>query len=291
MSKTGLVLEGGGMRGIYTAGVLDVFMEHGVRFDGVIGVSAGAIHGCSYLSGQQGRGIRYYKKYCADPRFMSVRSLIKTGNIVGVDFCYHELPDVLDPYDHKAFLACDTEFYATCSNLETGKAEYLRVTDMKGQIDYVRASATLPYVSRIVEIDGNKYLDGGCTDSIPVDAFINMGFERNVLILTRPDSHVREKEHGLMAKIRYRKYPEFVKALLSHHERYNATKARIAELKEEGSVFVISPAEELNIGRLEGDPEQVQRVYDIGRGDGERAMADLKKWLSEKTEERGKGNE
>lgn len=291
MSKTGLVLEGGGMRGIYTAGVLDVFMEHGIRFDGVIGVSAGAIHGCSYLSGQRGRGIRYYKKYCKDPRFMSVRSLIKTGNIVGVDFCYHELPDILDPYDHEAFLACDTEFYATCSNLETGKAEYLRVTDMKGQIDFVRASATLPYVSRIVDIDGKKYLDGGCTDSVPVDAFINMGFERNVLILTRPDSHVREKEHGLMAKIRYRKYPEFVKALFSHHERYNATKARIAELKKEGSVFVISPAEELNIGRLEGDPEQIQRVYDIGRADGERAIADLKKWLSEKTEERGKVNE
>ena len=278
MTKTGLVLEGGGMRGIYTAGVLDVFMERGIRFDGVIGVSAGAIHGCSYLSGQKGRGIRYYKKYCNDPRFMSFRSLIKTGNIVGVDFCYHELPDVLDPYDHEAFLGCDTEFYATCSNLETGKAEYLRVTDMREQIDIVRASATLPYVSKVVEIQGKKYLDGGCTDSVPVDAFINMGFERNVLILTRPATHVRQNEHGLMAKIRYRKYPEFVKALLSHHHRYNATKKRIAEIEADGKIFVISPAEELEIGRLEVDPEKIQAVYDIGRADGEAAIEDLLRW-------------
>lgn len=278
MIRTGLVLEGGGMRGIYTAGVLDVFMERGICFDGVIGVSAGAIHGCSYLSEQKGRGIRYYKKYCNDPRFMSFRSLIKTGNIVGVDFCYHELPDVLDPYDHDAFLANGTEFYVTCSNLETGKAEYLRVTDMRGQIDLVRASATLPYVSKVVVIDGKRYLDGGCTDSVPVDAFINMGFERNVLILTRPASHVRQKEHGLMAKLRYRKYPEFLKALFSHHHRYNATKKRIAELEAEGKIFVIAPKEELEIGRLEGDPEKIQRVYDIGRADGEAAIEALLRW-------------
>ena len=277
--KTGLVLEGGGMRGIYTAGVLDVFMEHGIRFDGVIGVSAGAIHGCSYLSGQKGRGIRYYKKYCSDPRFMSVRSLIKTGNIVGVDFCYHELPDVLDPYDNDAFLKCETEFYATCSNLETGKAEYLRITDMKEQIDYVRASATLPYVSRIVEIDGKKYLDGGCTDSVPVEAFMKMGYGRNVLVLTRPSSHVRQKEHGAMAKLKYRKYPHFVATLLDHHNRYNATKAKIAELEREGSAFVIAPDAELEIGRLEGDPEKIQKIYEIGRADGEKRLGAMLDWL------------
>lgn len=270
------------MRGIYTAGVLDVFMERGVRFDGVIGVSAGAIHGCSYLSGQLGRSLRYYKKYCSDPRFMSMKSFIATGNVVGVDFCYHELPDKLDLYDHDAFLRSDSEFYVTCTNVESGEAEYIRVTDMRGQIDYLRASASLPYLSQIVEIDGEKYLDGGCSDSIPVEAFIDMGFERNVLILTRPADHVRKPEHPLAARLIYRKYPAFVRSLVDHHERYNRTKAKIAELEGEGKVFVIQPAESLNIGRLEKDPEKVQRVYDLGRADGEKYTDKMKKWLSER---------
>lgn len=281
MTKTGLVLEGGGMRGLFTAGVLDVFMEHGIRFDGVIGVSAGAIHGCSYLSDQKGRGIRYYKKYCSDPRFMSFKSLIKTGNIVGVDFCYHQLPDKLDPYDHDAFLknAQSTDFFVTCTNVESGEPEYVRITDMRGQIDYLRASATLPYVSRIVKLENKKYLDGGCTDSIPVDAFMSMGYTKNVLILTRPASHVRQPEHSMMAKLMYGRYKKFVKALYTHHDRYNATTARIARLEKEGKVFVIRPDEELNIGRLENDTQKIQRVYDIGVSHGKAQIAALKQWL------------
>ena len=146
--KTGLVLEGGGMRGIYTAGVLDVFMENGITFDGVIGVSAGAIHGCSFVSGQKGRSIRYYMKYCRNWQFMSFRSLLLTGNIAGEKFCYHTLPEKLDPYDYEAFKKSPTKFYVGCSNVETGKAEYLPITDMKEQIDRMRASASLPLVSR-----------------------------------------------------------------------------------------------------------------------------------------------
>ena len=212
---------------------------------------------------------------------MSMRSFITTGNVVGVDFCYHELPDKLDIYDHDAFLrnVKDTAFYATCTNVETGKPEYCRITDMRTQIDYLRASATLPYISRIVEINGKKYLDGGCTDSIPVEAFRKMGYERNVVVLTRPADHVRKPEHKLMAGLMYRKYPAFVRALRSHHLRYNRTTRRIAELEREGSIFVIRPAESLNIGRLEKDPENIQRVYDIGRADGEKYMAQLEKWL------------
>ena len=130
-ARTGLVLEGGGMRGIYTAGVLDVFLDKNLHFDGVIGVSAGAIHGCSFVSGQKGRSIRYYKKYCRDKRFMSVRNLVLTGDIAGEQFCYHDLPERLDPYDYDAFNRSGTEFYACCSNVETGEAEYLRITDMR----------------------------------------------------------------------------------------------------------------------------------------------------------------
>ena len=267
------------MRGLYTAGVLDVFMEHGIRFDGVIGVSAGAIHGCSYVSEQKGRSIRYYKKYCKNWRFMGFRSLITTGNIIGVDFCYHELPDKLDPYDHEAFERSETEFYVGCTNVETGEAEYIRITDMRGQIDYVRASATLPFVSRIVETDGKKYLDGGCTDSIPIDAFREMGFARNVVILTRPSDYVRKPEHPLLTKIRYRRYPNLVKALAYHHERYNETVKRIAELEKQGEIFVIRPEKALDIGRLENDPEKLQSVYGIGYADGQKYIEAMKEWL------------
>lgn len=267
------------MRGIYTAGVLDIFMENGLRFDGVIGVSAGAIHGCSFLSGQKGRSIRYYLKYCSDPRFMSIRSFITTGDVVGVDFCYHELPDKLDIYDHDAFLRCGTPFYVTCTDVETGKPEYRRITDMRTEVDYLRASATLPYLSRIVGIDGRKYLDGGCSDSIPLEAFRGMGYEKNVLILTRPADYVRKSGHRI-AKLFYRKYPDFVKTLRQHHERYNATLKLIAELEESGEVFVIRPEKALEIGRLENDPDNIKRVYDIGRADSEKYAERLISWIN-----------
>lgn len=276
--KTGLILEGGGVRGIYTAGVLDVFLEHGLSFDGVIGVSAGAIHGCSFLSGQKGRSIRYYKKYCSDPRFMSFRCFLTTGDIVGADFCYHELPEKLDKYDYEAFDRCTTPFYVTCTNVETGKAEYLRITDMLRQIDYLRASASLPYFSRLVEIDGKKYLDGGCADSIPIEAFRNMGYERNVLVLTQPANYRKEKELSALPRLLYRKYPAFADALLNRHTAYNETLELIAGLKETGSVFIIQPENALDIGRLEKDPENVQKVYDIGRADAEKHIEALKAW-------------
>ena len=229
--KTGLVLEGGGVRGIYTAGVLDVFMEHGITFDGVIGVSAGAIHGCSYLSNQKGRSIRYYKKYCNDPRFMSFKSWIKTGDIVGADFCYRQLPDELDIYDH------------------------------------------------VVEINDKKYLDGGCTDSIPIEAFMNMGYEKNVVVLTRDAAYRKEPEMPLMSKLCYRKFPEFTNALLNRHTSYNQTVEKIMELEKEGRIFVIRPEQPLNIGRMEKDPENVQRVYDIGYADGQKYLNNMLEWL------------
>ena len=213
--KYGLVLEGGAMRGMYTAGILDVFMEQGITFDGVIGVSAGAICGCSYVSGQAGRTIRYNKKYCTDERFMSFQSLLKTGDLVGEKFCYHEIPEVLDPFDNDAFKQSGMDFYITCTNLETGEAEYIHLTDMEKEIDYMRASASMPYVSHTVEMDGKKLLDGGCSDSVPVRAFMNMGFEKNVVILTRPADYRKKPEKSAIAKIFYKDYPKFVEKLKS----------------------------------------------------------------------------
>lgn len=277
--KTGLVLEGGGVRGIYTAGVLDVFMEHGITFDGVIGVSAGAVHACSYLSGQKGRSLRYYKKYSRDPRFMSMQSFFKTGNIVGVDFCYHELPDKLDIYDNEAFLANGTPFFAGCTDLETGEAAYLRVNDMRKEIDKLRASASLPFLSKPVEVDGRKYLDGGCSDGIPIEAFRKMGYARNVIVLTRSAAYVKKQKYPLLSKLVYRKYPAFVRSLLGYHQHYNETVARIKALEQAGEVFVIRPARELGIKRLEKDSEKIQAVYERGRADAEACVERLLAWL------------
>ena len=277
-NRTGLVLEGGGVRGIYTAGVLDVFMEEGLTFDGVIGVSAGAIHACSYLSGQKGRSIRYYRKYVSDPRFMSLRSWLKTGDVVGADFCYHELPDKLDVYDHEGFLRNPTPYWVVCTDVETGKAEYVRLTDMRGQIEYLRASASLPYFSRIVTLDGRKYLDGGCSDSIPVEAFRRMGYGRNVVVLTRDASYRKKPEMTALARLVYRKYPAFVRTLERRHEMYNEQLAQIGQMEAEGSVFVIRPEKPLEIGRLESDPEKVQHVYEQGCADARAALAALKSW-------------
>lgn len=285
MERTGLVLEGGGVRGIYTAGVLDVFMEHGLGFDGVIGVSAGAIHACSYLSGQKGRSIRYYRKYVSDPRFMSLRSWLRTGDIVGADFCYHELPDKLDIYDHEAFLQNRTPYYAVCTDVETGKPEYVRLTDMRGQIEYLRASASLPYFSRIVALDGRKYLDGGCSDSIPVEAFRRMGYQRNVVVLTRDRSYRKSPEMTALAKLVYRKYPAFIRALEERHTMYNTQVALVEKLEQEGALFVIRPDSPLEIGRLESNPEKVQQVYDRGCADARAAIDRLKAWLAAENEQ------
>ena len=280
-NRTGLVLEGGGVRGIYTAGVLDVFMEEGLTFDGVIGVSAGAIHACSYLSGQKGRSIRYYRKYVSDPRFMSLRSWLKTGDVVGADFCYHELPDKLDVYDHEGFLRNPTPYWVVCTDVETGKAEYVRLTDMRGQIEYLRASASLPYFSRVVEMDGRKFLDGGCADSIPVEAFRRMGYGRNVVVLTRDASYRKKPEMTALARLVYRKYPAFVRTLERRHEMYNEQLAQIGQMEAESSIFVIRPAKPLEIGRLESDPEKVQRVYEQGCADARAALAALRAWLEQ----------
>ena len=267
------------MRGMYTDGILDVFLDQELSFDGVIGVSAGAIHGSSFVSGQRGRSIRYYKKYIRDNRFISMRNLVRTGDIAEVQFCYHDLPEKLDLYDYDAFNRSKTEFYAVCSNVETGEPEYIRITDMKKQIDVIRASASLPYVSRLVQTEGMKLLDGGCTDSIPLMKFREMGFAKNVVILTRPKGYQKEPEQLAMAKLCYRKYPAFVEALSHRHEGYNEALKQIEELEKMGEVFVLRPDKPLKIGRLERSPEKLQQVYDIGRRDALMKMRDLKRWM------------
>lgn len=277
--KTGLVLEGGAMRGIYTAGVLDVFLEHGFHFDSVMGVSAGAIHGCSFVSGQIGRSIRYYRKYVSDKRFMSFHNLLRTGDLVDEKFCYHEIPESLDVYDFEAFGKTDTKFYGVCTNLETGRAEYIHITDMKKEIDVVRASASMPFVSRIVNFNGKKLLDGGCSDSIPVIASRKLGNQKNVVVLTRHEGYEKKPTNIKPAKILYRKYPKFIHALADRHIVYNQTLKFIREKEAAGELFVIRPQIPLMIGRMSHDINEIQATYDQGRKDALARIDELKQWM------------
>ncbi|MBQ7337893.1 MAG: patatin family protein [Clostridia bacterium] len=279
--KIGLVLQGGGTRGMYTAGVLDVFLEKGITFDGVIGVSAGAVHACSYLSGQRGRSLRYFKKYCADPRFMSLRSLLKTGDLVGADFCYHELPDRLDIYDNDAYLNCGVPFYACCTNLETGKAEYLSVKDMRGDIDILRASASIPFVSRIVMIDGKPYLDGGCADSVPIRAFRDMGYPRNVVILTRCERFPKEPKCALLSRLRYHKYPAFIHTMDTRQAVYDQTEEALYAMEKAGEIFLIRPSRPLPVRAIEKDASRIEAAYRIGRADALQLLDRLTSWLQQ----------
>ena len=259
--KIGLVLEGGAKRGIYTAGVLDVLLENGLIADGVIGVSAGAIHGCSYASMQAGRSIRYNMKYGRDYRFMSFKSLFLSGNMVETEFCYHELPEKLDPYDNEAFKRSGIEFFAVCSNVETGQAEYVKCNDMFADIDYIRASASMPLVSQIVEVGGKKLLDGGIADSIPLRASEKLGFEKNIVVLTRPLGYRKKQAHLLwLLSLAYRKYPKFVKACKNRYKEYNKELDYVAAQEKEGRAFVLRPSRLIKIGKMEQNLDIVQEM-------------------------------
>lgn len=268
MEKLGLVLEGGGMRGLYTIGVLDFLMEKGIYTDGVIGVSAGACNACSYASRQIGRSVRINVNYIKDKRYMSLRSLVKTGDLFGAKFIYDTIPNELEPFDYEAFDQQGMELYAVCTNLETGKAEYIKCKDMKKDVIYVRASASLPLLSRIVEVDGMKLLDGGAADSIPFKKFQEMGYHKNIVVLTR-DAAYRKGKNNLMPIIRrtYRQYPNFIEALDTRHNRYNQSLEELEKMEKEGSVLVIRPSSSIEIGRLEKDPAKLKNLYKKGYHD------------------------
>lgn len=281
-NKKGLILEGGAMRGMFTAGVLDVLMENDIHFDGVIGVSAGATFGCNYISRQIGRTVRYNKKYCKDPRYCSFRSLIKTGDLYGEDFCYNKIPNELDPFDNDAFRASDTEFYVVCTDIETGEAVYKKYdVDDTDCLLWMRASASMPLASRIVEVGGRKLLDGGMADSIPVKAFENMGYSKNVVVLTQPDGYVKKK-NSVMPFISwvYRKFPKLIEVMANRHIMYNETTAYITEKENRGELFVIRPEEKLNVGHIEHNADELERAYQTGRKVAQKNLEALKEYLN-----------
>lgn len=269
------------MRGMFTCGVIDVMMEHGITYDGAIGVSAGAVFGCNYKSHQIGRPIRYNKKYCGDKRYASWRSFFKTGDLYGADFCYNELPFKLDLWNQKAFEENPMEFYVACTDVETGKAVYHLCGDGKDEdIQWMRASASMPLLSRIVEIESQKLLDGGIGDSVPLRFFESKGYNRNVVILTQPLDYIKEKNQFMpFARMVLRKYPKMIEAMADRHIRYNETIAYIRKKEEAGELFVIRPPEALHIGGMEKHPEELERVYQIGRRTGEACMKKLIAYL------------
>lgn len=279
--KKGLVLEGGAMRGMFTAGVLDVLMENNIDFDGVIGVSAGATFGCNYISKQIGRTIRYNKKYCRDKRYCSYRSLFTTGDLFGEDFCYNRIPNELDPFDNETFRKSDTDFFVVTTDIETGEAVYKKYdVDDPDCLLWMRASASMPLVSRIVEVDGRKMLDGGMADSIPVKKFENMGYNKNVVVLTQPDGYVKKKNSVLpLIRLKYKKYPKLIEVMENRHIMYNETTAYIRKKEKRGELFVIRPEEPLNVGHIEHNADELEKAYQTGRKVALKNLEKLKKYL------------
>lgn len=280
-SRLGLVLEGGGFRAHYTAGVLDVLIDEKLPIEGVIGVSMGAIHGASFVSGQKGRSLEIYTRYAADERLWSLWRWVRTGNLIDPQFCYHEIPDRLVPFDEETFEKSGMAFYVCASNLETGKAEYLRLPNLTDDIDGLRASASLPYVSPVVAFRGMKLLDGGCTDRIPLAAFERMGYERNIVIQTHPREHAVRDRDAWAAKWWYAKYPKFVESFRKSPEVYEATQRLIDERVKEGRVFSIRPERAIPVGRLTRDPKDVRRAYNLGARDAKKTLPALLQWVNE----------
>ena len=289
--KTGLVLEGGGIRGIFTAGILDVLMEEGIEFDGAVGVSAGAAFGGNYKSGQARRTIRYNLRYAKDPRYSSFRSLLATGDLFNAQFCYHDIPEKHDPLDWDSFYKNPMEFYLVATDCETGKPVYHLCDESEDNyetLEWFRASGSMPLVSRVVEIGGYKLLDGGIADSIPLRFMEEQGYERNLVILTRPADYVK-KPNPLMPVIRraLSSYPEVVRAIGDRHINYNQELAYVRQREAGKYAYVIRPEGDLDIGRIEHDRHKIRTVYKEGRRLARRHLSAIRRFLAAAKTESG----
>lgn len=279
--KTGLILEGGAMRGMFTCGVTDVFMENGINFDGVIGVSAGAAFGCNVKSKQPGRAVRYNKRFAHDWRYSSLRSLFTTGDLYGAKFCYETIPYELDVFDFQTFKDNPTEFHIVATNAETGEPIYkkLELCDIH-DMTWIRGSASLPIVAKPVKIDGYTLLDGGVTDSIPVKYFESIGFDRNVVILTQPRGFVKTLPSVMpLMKLVLKKYPNFLRAMAHRHIMYNEETQYVFDKADKGELIVICPETSLNMRRTEKNPDEMERVYQIGRRMGEKWLDRVREFI------------
>ena len=279
--KVGLVLEGGGMRALFTAGVLDALLDiKELDIDGIVGVSAGALFGVNYVSGQKERAIRYNKKYARDKRYMGFYSWITTGNAVNEEFAFYEIPFKLDVFDQEKFKESKIDFHVVMTNIENGQAEYILIEDVLEQMEYLRATSALPFASKIIEINGKKYLDGGISDSIPIDYCESLGYDKIILILTRPEDAHKNDKLSFLYKLVYRKYPNLVERLINMGKDYEIVLKKIKDLENKNKIFVIRPPQVLKIGRLEKNEDKIQNVYDIGLNTGIKEIDNLLNYLN-----------
>ena len=280
MYQAGLVLEGGGMKGVYTAGVLDFFLDKDIMFSSVYGVSAGACNMCSYLSKQRGRSLDINIDYLDNKHYCGARSMLTSGDLFNVSMVYHLIPDYLHPYDYEAFASYEGKAYSVATNIVTGRPEYFRIRDMKAEIDKIRASASLPMVSRNVKIDGKYYLDGALSDSIPLQKSITDGNRKNVVIMTKEEGYVRKPAPGLrLIKARYLKYPKVAELMAERHINYNDQVTYIERQKVNGQAFVIRPKTPSNVGRVEKDAEKLKVLYQQGYEDAKACYDELREYL------------
>lgn len=275
--RAGLILEGGGMRGVYTAGVLDLLMEEGLWFQNIYGVSAGAGHGCSYVSRQRGRAIKAVLDYVKDPRYASLRSLVKTGDYFGARMIYQEIPRNLLPFDYDAYCKSGMRLYTVVFNCRTGETEYLHARDLREQMIYVQASSSLPLLSRMVRIGENLYLDGGIGDAIPAARSVLDGNRKNLIVLTRHRGYRKGYSRAMKAlKVRYRAYPKLMESLLDRHERYNAQLAFAYREEAEGRALILQPKEPVGFRRFEKDTDRLKALYENGYADAASRLAEIK---------------
>ncbi|CDR80825.1 patatin-like phospholipase family protein [Lactobacillus delbrueckii] len=281
--EKGLVMEGGAMRGLYTAGVTDVLMKYGIKFDGAVGVSAGVTFGCNYKSLQPGRVLRYNLRYGSRPQFKSWRSWLKTGDLYGADFCYYTLPEVLDPFDTAAFARNPMDFWCVATDVETAQPAYHKLTTGKGRdVAWIRASASIPVFARPVKIGGHAYWDGGVSDSIPVRFLLDKGYDKAVVILTQPAGYQKEPSRLQPVVDRIlKKYPAVVARLRQRHVEYNACLAYIAKEEAAGRLFVFRPSQDIGVSAMEKDPNRLKAVYRVGVRDAKRQLAALKEFLQD----------
>ena len=276
--KKGLVLEGGAMRGLFTAGIIDVMMEAGVEPDGLIGVSAGAAFGCNYKSRQPGRAIRYNTRFAKDARYSGLKSLLTTGDYFNAQFGYHIVPYQYDLFDVETFEQNPMEFIVVCTDVLTGQAVYHKMDRVDfDELEWLRASASMPLASKVVEVAGHKLLDGGVADSIPLAYYESIGYDRNVVILTQPEGYVKHRTKLMpLMRIGLRRYPEMIQAMDRRYLMYNLELEFVRQAEREGRCLVIRPDEKLPIGHISHDPEEMKRVYQIGREMGDRYIERIK---------------
>lgn len=278
--KVGLLLEGGAMRGMYTAGVLDAFLENNIKVDCIMGVSAGALFGVNYKSRQKGRAYRFNLKYIKDKRYMSVYSLITTGNILNQDFCFKDIPETLDSFNYATFKRTKEDFFAVVTNMKTGQAEYIKIDDLKKDIEYLRASGSMPFVSKPVEINGNQYLDGGIADGIPIKKMMSMGLDKIIVVLTRPVEYRKKKANVELAKVMYKNYPKLIETMKKRYKVYNKSVDEVNFLSDEKEIFLIRPSKLIKMKRVEKDEKVLDEMYHLGVNDANSKMQELKTYLN-----------